>query len=306
MRLLKTLKFNFTNKPLLRAASSVVLGAFLFTQPSYSSLSLTQDGLRPRPYEEARRDRTRISIIFPLTPDFIRNLSFKKYQIKGKTKTTGLIKAMQDAMKKAGLSSDRIGLTYIPKGLKTDKCLVFTCGRITLNCFRIEREYDDAGESYTPPRVLYVFSIADGDTVIGYGTLSNPEEGSNEGLFRYSIHSQPKELDFTGKGYGKEALVLIMAVIVNGGVFKQNIRRIESLIWSEDPSIFGPQVKKVKQYVKLLIKAGFRIVHHRDSDNEWLGSEFIFDLDKVEVEVVSVSRGAGSQLRGPRIIESSI
>jgi hypothetical protein len=159
----------------------------------------------------------------PLTPESIRTASFKKHTVKGRQEVADLAKKLVSGMSLGGYKPV-IGGRNILDTISMDECSVFSSGRLNVTFFDASgvKQRKDALE--VPIKERYIFSISAGGTVIGHGVVSLDISKPDMVNFRFSIHGDEKTkalrgIDFTGKGYGSEALALIMAISVKGGLF---------------------------------------------------------------------------------------
>ncbi|MDP2910914.1 MAG: DEAD/DEAH box helicase [Candidatus Omnitrophota bacterium] len=139
---------------------------------------------------------------------------------------------------------------YSLDAINITNCFVFEALRLRVICFEAnsdlakilgyahseDRDYDQKFFDKT-----YTFSIEnEKQEIVGHGILAYNSDMPGTALFRYSIHGSVHIAaythDFSGKGYGVEALLLMMIIAKRGEVFPKDINKLEYLLLEEDYS----------------------------------------------------------------------
>lgn len=199
---------------------------------------------------------------FPFTPDYIQGIAFSKNVITDKKEVRRLAMDLNEGMLQGGYKPE-IDRRGIPESLKLDKCTVFRLGRINIKCFESKEYYDDKpvapGKSYYKK---YILSISRGNTVIGHGIISQYYHVADMLAFRFSIHGNAftkflRGIDFSGMGYGKEALSLIMAMSASGRLFEKPFNKFWYNHSREDEMSTPERAQNFRRMKGLLKKAGY-------------------------------------------------
>ncbi|MGD2278600.1 MAG: EAL domain-containing protein, partial [Candidatus Omnitrophota bacterium] len=205
---------------------------------------------------------------FPLTSEFIRSADFKKERVNDTGKTARFIEEMQRGLKEGNFGHERIGDVLIPKSLDRKESFVFSYGRIKITCFKVDRHYEAdtgrpknaAAEGYRS----YLFSITDGKEAIGHGVVYRSGLYPGNINFRFAVNggkyaeALQRGRDFRNKGYGKEALILIMAMSLRGRLFEGGKIKRFAVHFSDKEKYdlpFGLEIVKMQNFLK---KAGFK------------------------------------------------
>lgn len=281
------------------AADRKALSAF--KRPDASGPRMA-DGEEERPTNMAARSRTRSEKRngpfipqMPLTPSYLRSLPIDFKIIADEVEVRRLAMALAEGMKQGGFLAKMTNSGEIPDILEQDRCAVFSLGRIRIACFEIDRSRKLQKK---PVMRRFVISIMDNDTVIGHGIISHALNGDGFSGFRYSIHGDAvsevmHNINYTGKGYGKEALVLIMAAALSGELFSGQT----TAFWfahDENVERSARARQGFSRMQSLLYRAGFDrdLVFRMDGED----ADLFYEDQSTDM---SVLRPAGSQPEHP-------
>ena len=187
-------------------------------------------------------------------------ISFEEETITGPLDVYERLVRLADSMDKSGYRP-RIGHVDIPGSLDWESCRLFRTDKVKIACFKVEAHIDEDANTYEALDEEYVFDISNGEDVIGHGIVYRaPKSGKIR--FRYSIHGGPmvtmtqEGIDYHGKGYGKEALKLLMAASIRGGLFKGPVETFSYSVHPDDRrTLFGKDgLRKIQ---RILENAGF-------------------------------------------------
>jgi len=164
---------------------------------------------------------------------------------------------------------------YSLDAINLTNCFVFEALRLRVICFEANASLakilgyakpegrDDDQKFFDK---AYMFSIENKkQEIVGHGILAYNSDMPGTALFRYSIHGSvhiTHTHDFSRKGYGVEALLLMMIIAKRGEVFPEDINKLEYLLLEEDYSnSFGYlQRESNKDFYNMrdfLLRAGF-------------------------------------------------
>lgn len=228
------------------------------------SLSLeTPEDNEDAPAADAKKDGKNSAVppsagkypLLPLTPESIMELQMGRKEID----TPSLVEFMQDDMvysMSEGGFMPRIGYISIPESLDDGICKVFNTETLSIACFPVKAHIDEDGRVLAPFPEEYALSIMVDGRSIGHG-IAYKLSNSGTVNFRFSIHGGiPGGPDHRMKGYGSEALALIMAMSAKGGIFTGPVEefafphRLSDV--SSDEAING-----IMRMINLLDRAGF-------------------------------------------------
>lgn len=228
------------------------------------SLSLeTPEDNEDAPAADAKKDGKNSAVppsagkypLLPLTPESIMELQMGRKEID----TPSLVEFMQDDMvysMSEGGFMPRIGYISIPESLDDGICKMFSTEMLSIACFPVKAHIDEDGRALAPFPEEYALSIMVDGRSIGHG-IAYKLSGSGTVNFRFSIHGGiPGGPDHRMKGYGSEALALIMAMSAKGGIFTGPVEefafphRLSDV--SSDEAING-----IMRMINLLDRAGF-------------------------------------------------
>ena len=224
-------------------------------------------------------DDEELEVPLPLTPKYIRDLSFEK-EVCGPEETMRRAKLLSDAMQEE-IGERRIGRVWLPSGLKLDESYAFKCGVIEITCFKVDKWFSLEGKPDFPSPIKgeYVFLISIGQKAIGHGTLCPFKDKAEGASFKYSIHGENKNRDrFRKKGYGKKALALIMAICSKGNILEVATKRLMSYL--REHEIF--ESESARKMDSLLRNAGFLVKEEFDFMNSADVTEYWFDMKQGE------------------------
>ncbi len=211
-------------------------------------------------------------ISLPLTPEYIRTMPLEK-EVLGPKLTSLYAEFLSDTMIQE-IGESRISRVRIPDGLKLDKSYVYKSGAMEITCFKVDKWFSLEGRSdyLTPLKGDHVFMISSGNKNIGHGGLCFFKKTTDEMHFRFAIHKgervtrilgRPLSETFRGKGYGKKALALIMAICSKGDLLGLSTKRFVShLTESEIADSEGAEILDL-----LFQKAGFSVENKFDEIN---------------------------------------
>ena len=188
-------------------------------------------------------------------------LNFETNIIRDRDAVDREIAILQQGLREGLFDPSRMGDAYIPRSLNTSECSQFKLGRLTLTFLKIEQEFTEAQEAMPKFHDKYLFTIKnEDDKVIGHGSCSKGAGRyaviTDQVSFRYSIHYRNPEYDFTGNGYGSEAVPLIVAVLMNGGIFEGTINKIGCSVGNMF-DFFQPDPDRIDAIEPILSEIGF-------------------------------------------------
>lgn len=177
--------------------------------------------------------------------EYVHELRITGVEIEGEDRVRPLIKKAGDDIVNAKYGKGSfLAQAFSPLSLNLDRCHSFHSDRVRIICFRINPLCPLAyalideifGDDFND---RYAFSMAienNQGEMIGHCILCISAQNPKRLLFRYMIHGSrdfhPK--DFTGQGYGMEALALLIGMANKGKVFPGEVREFQFLMASED------------------------------------------------------------------------
>ena len=182
------------------------------------------------------------SIALPFTEEYINDLAYVENIVTEESLAATLVDALKASLKDSDYGVSRIGETHLPEGLKLDKVRQFAFEElgITITCFKTRNMLEEK----------YIFTIADGENIIGHGTVKSAAYNGKDACLRFSIHE-----NFRGNKYGGKALAAIMAMSLKAGIFERPVKAFEYEVIATDLDILYKEDFEKMQ--GLLAEAGF-------------------------------------------------
>jgi len=191
--------------------------------------------------QEARKrlPSTAQEIPLPSTLELLGKIPFTKKEIIDEEQVETLARSFSNGMFWGG-QARQIDDIPLPAGLDLGHCTEFSSGRIRITCFIPLRKIKS--------EISYVFSISSNifgeDAVIGHGLLIDDRK-TGKLFFRFSIHPRETILKEDGepvahmvplrrKGYGKEAMALLMYICESQKLFNTNFNELQFRFYPND------------------------------------------------------------------------
>ncbi|MBL7158440.1 MAG: GNAT family N-acetyltransferase, partial [Candidatus Omnitrophica bacterium] len=133
---------------------------------------------------------------------------------------------VQKTMKDLGFSGQRFGPIRIPEDIRKDGYFEFKSGRFKIECVPALNTS------------AYIFAIENEGRIIGHGVISYSGSYPNEARFIFEVHPC-----YRGRGYGKEALKLILAAAKETRLAERKVERVEWANQSNAPSSISSFLK---------------------------------------------------------------